>query len=260
MEINAVNTTVSHILTLSILAFARHSSYVAGMANKAKGIAIQPRGNGPSKKGSSYHHGTLRAALIRSAREILESEGYEALTLRATARRAGVSQAAPYNHFADKAALLGAVAALGFQEFAAAMQLEMSAAVNPQARLNAAGIAYVAFATSNPGLFKLMFGSGGHQASGNADLIAARTFAYQVLSGAVHSIQLSNPRPAAQEELESLKSWALVHGLATMINEGTIAPGIYGASSARELAAALLGSPQMEKKSGGAKVARKRSK
>jgi AcrR family transcriptional regulator len=217
-----------------------------GMAIKAKGTRIQSRGNGASTKGTRYHHGTLRAALIRSAREILESEGYEALTLRATARRAGVSQAAPYNHFADKAALLAAIAALGFQEFAAAMQGEMSAAVNPQARLNAAGIAYVAFATSNPGLFKLMFGSSAHLASADADLDAARTFAYQVLSGAVHTIQLSSPRTPATEELESLKSWALVHGLATMINEGTIAPQIYGARSARELVGALLNSSKLK--------------
>jgi AcrR family transcriptional regulator len=215
------------------------------MATKAKSARKQAR-TAP-KKVSSYHHGALREALICSAREILESEGYEALTLRATARRAGVSQAAPYNHFADKAALLAAIAALGFKEFAAAMRREMSTAEDPQARLNATGIAYVAFATSNPGLFKLMFGSSVHQASGDPDLDAARTSAYEVLRGAVHSVQQSDPRDAAHDELESLRSWAFVHGLATMINEGTIAPGIYGASSARELAATLLGSPHAKK-------------
>jgi len=228
------------------------------MSTKAKSARKQAR-TAP-KKASSYHHGALREGLIRSAREILESEGYEALTLRAAARRAGVSQAAPYNHFADKAALLAAVAALGFKEFAAAMRQEMIAAENPQARLNAAGVAYVAFATSNPGLFKLMFGSSAHHASRDPDLDAARNSAYEVLSGVVHSVEVSGPRDAAQEELESLRSWALVHGLATMINEGTIAPGIYGASSARELAATLLASPQMEKKSGASTAARKRSK
>src|SRR5471030_1466849 len=100
------------------------------MSSKAK--STRARDKGASKKATSYHHGALRAALIRSAREILESEGYEALTLRAAARRAGVSQAAPYNHFADKAALLAAIAALGFKEFAAAMRHEMSAAEDPE--------------------------------------------------------------------------------------------------------------------------------
>ena len=70
----------------------------------------------------------------------------------------------------------------------------------------------------------------------------------------------SDSRDATHEEIESLRSWAFVHGLATMINEGTIAPGIYGASSARELAATLLGPPQMEKKSGASNAANKRGK
>jgi AcrR family transcriptional regulator len=225
------------------------------MSPKAKSARKQARDRTAPKK-ASYHHGALRDALIRSAREILESEGYEALTLRAAARRAGVSQAAPYNHFADKAALLAAIAALGFKEFAAAMRREMSAAEDPQARLNATGIAYVAFATSNPGLFKLMFGSSVHQTSGDADLDAARISAYEVLRGAVQSAQ-SEPGDAIHDEIESLRSWAFVHGLATMINAGTIAPGIYGANSARELAATLLGPPQMEKKSGASNAANK---
>ena len=66
------------------------------------------------------------------------------------------------------------------------MRQEMDAEVETLARLNATGIAYVAFATSNPGLFKLMFGSSAHQASGDPELDAARTSAYEVLSGAVH--------------------------------------------------------------------------
>src|ERR1700674_2266751 len=196
------------------------------MSTKAKNTQVYTRDRAAPKKVSSSHHGALRAALIRAARDILESEGYEALTLRAAARRVGVSQAAPHNHFADKAALLAAVAALGFQEFAAAMRQEMDAVVDPQARLNATGIAYVAFATSNPGLFELMFGSRVLTASDRPDLDAPRTAAYDVLRGAVHSVHESGPRPARQEALESLKSWEVVHGLATMINERTISPEI----------------------------------
>jgi AcrR family transcriptional regulator len=222
----------------------------AGMAIKARTKRKESRDRAAPKKASSYHHGGLRAALIRSAREILESEGYEALTLRAAARRAGVSQAAPYNHFADKAALLGAVAAEGFHECVAAMRREMDSAADPQARLNATGIAYVAFATSNPALFKLMFAFNAHEESGDAGLDAARKAAYEVLRGAVHSVQVSGSHPPAHEELESLRSWALVHGLATMINEGTIKPGFYGTHSARELITCLMGAPHMDMKSG----------
>jgi len=104
-----------------------------------------------------------------------------------------------------------------------------------------------------------MDGTPNFRRTGDADLDAARTFAYQVLSGAVHSIQPSSPRPPAQEELESLKSWALVHGPSTMINEGTIAPHIYGAHSARELISVLLNSPHL-KNDGGAHIAGKNRK
>jgi len=231
----------------------------AAMPTKVKATRIMKPERTAPKKASNYHHGALRDALIHAAREILESQGYEALTLRAAARRVGVSQAAPYNHFADKAALLAAIAAQGFSEFAAAMRQEMDAAVEPQARLNAAGIAYVAFATSNPGLFKLMFGSSANQASDDPELDATRTSAYEVLREAVHSVHLSEPRHALDEPLESLRSWALVHGIATMINEGTIAPRIYGASSARELIAALLRLPQAENNSNRPIVATKES-
>jgi AcrR family transcriptional regulator len=250
INVNAVNTySIIHINSVNICwLFGSAPAMLQGMSPKAKAARKQIRGKTSSKKASNYHHGALRAALIRSAREILESEGYEALTLRAAARRAGVSQAAPYNHFADKAALLAAIAALGFKEFAAAMRKEMDAAVDPQARLNAAGTAYVAFATSNPGLFKLMFGSSVHQASGDADLDAARTSAYEVLRGAVHSVQQSIPGDTGHDDLESLRSWAFVHGLATMINEGTIAPDAYGMRSARELITALFKLPQSENK------------
>jgi AcrR family transcriptional regulator len=213
------------------------------MSMKSKAGRNAPREKSASRKSNSYHHGSLRSALIRAARDILESQGFEALTLRAAARRAGVSQAAPYNHFADKATLLAAIAAQGFAEFALAMSSGMDAMADPVQRLNATGIAYVSFATSNPGLFKLMFGASVFQVSNNADLDAARRSAYDVLRTAVDSVQ-EIPIQGSQEPLESLRRWALVHGLATMINEGTITPQLYGAKSARELAAAILGSSE----------------
>src|SRR5437764_560426 len=76
-------------------------------------------------KPRAYHHGDLKAALIDSALEILRKEGLEALTLRAVARRAGVSQAAPYRHFADRRALVAAVAERGFERMQAAMMNAM---------------------------------------------------------------------------------------------------------------------------------------
>ncbi|MBT2879175.1 TetR/AcrR family transcriptional regulator, partial [Streptomyces sp. McG6] len=67
---------------------------------------------------SAYHHGDLRAACLRAARELLEEDGSAGLSLRAVARRAGVSATAPYRHYADREALVSAVAAEGYRELA----------------------------------------------------------------------------------------------------------------------------------------------
>src|SRR5215207_8044733 len=74
-----------------------------------------------SRTAKTYHHGDLRDALVRAALDILVNEGPEALTLRGVARAAGVSQAAPYRHFADRRALVAAVAEEGFKRLQRAM-------------------------------------------------------------------------------------------------------------------------------------------
>src|SRR5437868_6787315 len=103
-----------------------------------------------------YHHGDLRRALVDAARRILEAEGPTALSLRAVAREAGVSPAAPYHHFKDKAELLDAVADEGWQMLNAAMGKARDEA-EPRSKLNALGIAYVCFARENPALYRVMY-------------------------------------------------------------------------------------------------------
>jgi AcrR family transcriptional regulator len=185
-----------------------------------------------------YHHGDLRAALLHAARTLLEEEGYDALTLRAAARRAGVSQAAPYHHFKDKSALLVAVAAEGFRDFGAAMRSRMAALrhADPRARLNASGVAYVEFAVANPAVFKLMFSGVRPAASPESELAMASAAAYAVLTDAVQAL----PAPQDEGAVASLGSWALVHGLATLLIEGVLDVSTYGCRSASQLATALL--------------------
>src|SRR5919107_731159 len=91
-----------------------------------------PRKPGPGRsrvpaRRKTYHHGDLRQALLDAALELLRAEGAAALTLRAVARAAGVSQAAPYRHFADRGALVAAVAEEGFERLGAAMMGAMAA-------------------------------------------------------------------------------------------------------------------------------------
>src|SRR5215475_2854236 len=96
-----------------------------------------------------YHHGDLRRALVDAARRLLESEGPSALSLRAVAREAGVSPAAPYHHFKDKAELLEAVAQEGWDLLNAEMH-KAKAGDKGRHQLTALGIAYVCFARENP--------------------------------------------------------------------------------------------------------------
>jgi len=105
-----------------------------------------------------YHHGDLRRALIDTALAMVTEEGASSFTLREVARRAGVSHAAPYNHFADKAALLAEVAALGFQ----ALRRELAATGHrprsSRQALLAISTAYVRFGVEHPAHYGLMFG------------------------------------------------------------------------------------------------------
>jgi AcrR family transcriptional regulator len=186
-------------------------------------------------RGAAYHHGDLRAALVKAARDILEKEGgFEALSLRAVARKAGVSQAAPYHHFADKQALLDAVAAEGFESLRAAMATRVAKETKPLARLHASGLGYIAFATENPALFRLMFTTA--ELSSDARLLAAQNDAYRILAEVVAAAAPAG----AQHSIICLGLWARVHGLAKLILEARIDPGDYGAANAEGLAELLF--------------------
>jgi AcrR family transcriptional regulator len=103
-----------------------------------------------------YHHGDLRAALVDAALAIVEREGMAGLSLRALARSAGVSPMAPYHHFADRAALLAAVAEIGFHRLYADKLAALATITDPQAALVAGSKSYVAFIIANPELYRLM--------------------------------------------------------------------------------------------------------
>src|SRR5258706_5285173 len=133
-----------------------------------------------------YHHGALREAMLEAAERILERDGIDGLTLRAAAREAGVSHAAPKNHFGDVRGLLSELAAVGFARFGAALVANVRDDAPPKAQLAAIGHGYVTFAQRNPGLFLLMFRSERLDFS-RPPLRAAAEAAFGVLAGAVRS-------------------------------------------------------------------------
>lgn len=148
----------------------------------------------------AYHHGDLRAALLDAADALLEAGE---VSLREAARMAGVSPAAAYRHFADKEALLAALAARHFAQFGAALA---------GAGIKAQGPAYVRFALERPGRFRLMFGPLLNRAGSHPELRAAADAAFERLA------------QAAGGRAAGIRAWALVHGLAHLLLDGAI-PG-----------------------------------
>jgi AcrR family transcriptional regulator len=172
-----------------------------------------------------YHHGSLRHALLEAAERILEHEGVQGLTLRAAARDAGVSHAAPKNHFGDIKGLLSDLAAVGFGRLAEAMRANVRDGDDPRARMNALGQGYVAFARANPGLFLLMF-RGERLDYTRPALREAMEAAFGLLSGAATGGETS-PGEATLSLSRAARiagAWSLVHGLAMLLLDGRLNP------------------------------------
>lgn len=160
---------------------------------------------------TSYHHGDLRAELIAAVRDLVEAYGSEGFSVAEAARRAGVSSAAPYKHFPDRPALLRAVAAEGMERLQKAMA-EAAAAHLPGSReaIVSIGQAYVTFARSGPGVFRLVFGlTEGHEA--DPDLQSKGEACFGVVLNAVANHLGLAPR-AEEARGKAYQLWAAVHG------------------------------------------------
>jgi AcrR family transcriptional regulator len=161
-----------------------------------------------------YHHGDLRRALVEAARRLLEAEGPSALSLRAVAREAGVSPAAPYHHFKDKAELLDAVAQEGWDILGVQMAAAKRAAQGLE-QLTALGIAYVLFAREHPALYRVMYDCSRDKDELPAEVQDNKDSAYCMVRDTLveHG---ADPNDALQLELSSVAAWCGSHGLAEM--------------------------------------------
>jgi AcrR family transcriptional regulator len=160
----------------------------------------------------TYHHGDLRAACLNAALELLAEGDETTLSLRAVARRAGVSANAPYRHYPDKDALLGAMATQGFLELRSKLAAADAAAPSGEEFVQMAQ-AYVAYAIEHPALFRLMFGHPCSQSNPAATQAASQTFD-------VLAIRVDATIPPEHRLAFMVGAWSLVHGLASLILDG----------------------------------------
>ena len=165
--------------------------------------------------GVHNHLGTVHVIAIcnglEAAMGLLESEGLEAVSLRAVARAAGVSHAAPYHHFANRDELLAAVAARAFEQLGATMQASASAQAEPREQLLAIAEAYVHFARDSPARFRLMFGPLLATRAQHPALDHAAAASFAVLLGAAERLDARLALPLA------LTGWSLAHGLSHLL-------------------------------------------
>lgn len=166
----------------------------------------------------AYHHGDLERALIDAGLAIVERDGIESLSLRAVARRAKVSHAAPYHHFASKSDLLAAVAAAGFDQMVDTIgqQSQRARAADPFDRLRAVGRGYVQFAMTRPSVFRLMFRPELTRPAEHPRLMEAEARAFATLMETIIAIQQSGCIRATDPRPPAAFAWSTVHGLAML--------------------------------------------
>lgn len=175
----------------------------------------------PTTTREAYHHGDLRSALLRAAMAMLEAG--EPFSLRAVARRAEVSQTAPYRHFADREALESALAVQGFRDLRLRLSLDGSPAASEDGLVEFAA-AYVLFALERPALFTLMFGR--ECDDGNDERVLAAAELRELLAGSLRGLF-----PDADHDALATALWSVTHGLAFLHLDGKLPSG-----STREVA------------------------
>ncbi len=168
----------------------------------------------------AYHHGDLRAELVRIGLDHLARRPVEALSLREIAREAGVSATAVYRHFPDKQALISALCREGGERMGAAQAAAQAAAGGGRGGFDAVGRAYVRFALANPSLFRLMMTSPqtGNELDGAEGKISS---GMQLLRDNVARFAVEGASDA-DRRVKAVQAWALVHGLAMLMLDGQV--------------------------------------
>ena len=180
--------------------------------------------NAKASEATPYHHGDLHDALLKAAETVLERDGLGGLTLRAVAREAGVSHAAPTHHFGDLTGLVSELAAIGFRQFNEVMAAAGAIDAPPLLRAMARAKAYVAYAQAHPGMYGLMFRTERLDMT-RPSLHEAASAAFTGLAGAVgvsRQEQISDDALSLEQAAAIARAWSLVHGFTTLLLDGRL--------------------------------------
>jgi AcrR family transcriptional regulator len=207
----------------------RHPDKRSTRTRAARGTRSTSRSTGsPAPKSqadaSPYHHGALRDALLKAAETVLERDGLQGLTLRAVAREAGVSHAAPAHHFGDLAGLISELAAIGFRNFNAAMAAAPPLGAGSLESGKARAWAYVAYAQAHPGMYGLMFRTERLDMTRPA-LREAANASFAGLAGAIGASrheQISAAALTLEQGAAIVRAWSLVHGFTMLLLDGRL--------------------------------------
>jgi AcrR family transcriptional regulator len=184
-------------------------------------MAEQKSSGATGTRRDSYHHGDLKRALTSAALSLVAERGPKGFSLTEAARRAGVSAAAPYRHFADKAHLLATVAEQGFVDLHTTLSTATQAASDPVARLIEIGRAYVRWAVTHPDQYRVMFGADTDKTQYPSLGIAAEQ-AFGELLEVVALCQATGVLRGQEPRQDAGPLWSLVHGIASLAIDGEL--------------------------------------
>jgi AcrR family transcriptional regulator len=178
---------------------------------------------------NTYHHGDLRDALVQAALGEVELGGPEAVSISALAKKLGVSQPAPYKHFADRETLLMAVTAAAFRQFSAMLREQINKP-SKRSKLSRFAQAALDFGLRRNGIWRLMFASRTTAcAPKGSELRAATMETFELLLEALEA-----PAVGLLRERSALKIWAALHGVVMLAEQGLLS-GELGEISREEL-------------------------
>jgi AcrR family transcriptional regulator len=187
--------------------------------SKEQALAKVPPVSKVADKGGRYHHGDLRRALVEAAFELVKEHGPAGITLREAARRAGVTHAAPYRHFADKEALLAALAEEGFVRLRGELEAGI-AGVLPTELLETIGVLYVRFARAHPSQFRVMFGAEMGDKRRYPSLTEADQAVFDLLCNAIRASQEAGVVGPGNPARLGMMQWSMLHGVAALVVDG----------------------------------------